>query len=314
MFFMKFKEKLSYDKPPLKISEQISLLQERRLTIDNISQCSKYLTYVGYYRLSGYMIPFYDKSEPPHVFKNDTNFSDIIEHYEFDRQLRLICLDAIERIEVAFRSTISDFMSLTTKSAHWLEKNELFKNQEYHQDLLEKLHKAVGKKGEYKGNSRSKQEKFIDHYHEKYSHPNLPPSWMIFETLNFGDVSFLFKNLQNHYKKNISRYFGQDDTILGSWMHALCYLRNLCAHHSRVWNREMSIVPKIAKLHKDIQLSGGNKLFFGQAIIIKLILDKIDPTNKWHIELGKLTHSFPMIDIRQMGFTGNTSKLFQIEI
>ncbi|MEI8295476.1 MAG: Abi family protein [Alphaproteobacteria bacterium] len=146
------------------------------------------------------------------------------------------------------------------------------------------------------------KERFIEHYRNKYSYPELPPSWMIFETLSFGDISVLFKNLLGCHKKQIANSFDQDDKILSSWMHSLCFLRNLCAHHSRIWNREMSITPKIAKRHQFIQTLGKNHYFFGIAVVIKIILDKIDSENSWDFLLTALIKEFPNINTAHMGF------------
>lgn len=301
------KKTLAFEKPPLSVSRQISLLQCRGLTIDDLEACKAALTYIGYYRLSGYMLPFYEFPQDKHIFKQNVKFDEIIKHYEFDRQLRLLCISAIEKIEVAFRVVVSNYMSLYEKNSHWYENKHYFKDLRYHTNLMNELKKTLGKPSAKP--YRKPKEKFIDHYHKKYTYPELPPSWMIFETLSFGDISFLFKNLQDRHKKKIASYFGQDDKILASWIHSLCYLRNLCAHHSRVWNREMSISPKIAKRHKGVQNAGKNQYFFGLVVIIKIILDKLEPANPWVSILDNLIKSFPNIDEKQMGFPKSWQKV-----
>ncbi len=299
----------SFQKLPLSVEEQVTLLQSRGLIINNVDSCKKFLTYIGYYRLSGYMIPFYTQPSQIHLFKNGTTFEDIIKDYEFDRQLRVLCLNAIEKIEVAFRAVISNYMCLIQKDSHWYSNKNYFFNYKYYNDLRLKLNEELGRPIE---NIRRKQKEiFIDHYHQKYNYPTLPPSWMIFETLSFGDVSFLFKNLENTYKKNIASYFDMDDKILSSWIHSLCYLRNLCAHHSRVWNREMSISPRVAKRYKNILELGKNNYFFGQTVIIKVLLDKIDSQNNW---VNSLNHLFKELNrstgnILKMGYPTNWENL-----
>lgn len=301
---------LSFEKPPLSIFEQISLLKSRGLVINNPKQCKTALAHIGYYRLSGYMLPFYVFPTENHVFKRGTKFEEIIEHYEFDRQLRILCINAIEKIEVSFRANVSNYMSLYDKNSHWYENEHYFKDIKYHSKLLNELRNDLGKPTDKF--LRKPKEKFIDHYHSKYSYPELPPSWMIFETLSFGEISFLFKNLLDCHKKQIASSFDQDDKILSSWIHSLCFLRNLCAHHSRVWNRDMSISPKIAKRHRTIQNAGKNNSFFGLAVIIKIILDKIDPKNPWVSQLHNLIKTFPNINTVQMGFPKDGQKVFPL--
>ena len=88
---------------------------------------------------------------------------------------------------------------------------------------------------------------FIKHYYDNYGAPELPRSWMVFETQTFGTVSQAFKNLTCQNQKPIAKAFGLDGTVLGSWLHALSYVRNLAAHHQRLWNRAYTIKPIAAR-------------------------------------------------------------------
>lgn len=88
---------------------------------------------------------------------------------------------------------------------------------------------------------------FIKHYYHKYGEPELPRSWMVSETLTFGTVSQAFKNLTHQNQKPIAKALGLDGTVLGSWLHALSYVRNLAAHHQRLWNRAYTIKPIAAR-------------------------------------------------------------------
>jgi abortive infection bacteriophage resistance protein len=173
---------------------------------------------------------------------------------------------------------------------------------EFHSRFINKLKGEVGKPLDVLPTKKDHKYKFIDHYHKKYSYPELPPSWMIFETLSFGEVSFVFRSLYDKHKKQIANHFGRHDKILSSWIHSICFLRNLCAHHSRVWNREMSVPPKLAKLYNSIQTAGRNKYFYGFVVIIKILLNKIDPNNNWIAFLDSLFRKFPNIRVQQMGF------------
>ncbi len=89
---------MNYTKPPLLYAEQLKLLTGRGLIINDVISAELYLQHISYYRLSAYMIPFQGKKD---VFNADTTFEKIVDLYVFDRELRLLVLDAIERIEIA---------------------------------------------------------------------------------------------------------------------------------------------------------------------------------------------------------------------
>ncbi len=98
---------MNYAKPPLSILDQIALLKERGLLIQNEKRARHYLTYIGYYRFSAYWLSFeyLDKQgKRTHRFKKGTSFDDVLGLYIFDRKLRLLVMEAMERIEVAIRT------------------------------------------------------------------------------------------------------------------------------------------------------------------------------------------------------------------
>jgi len=93
---------MQYTKPPLSIEQQIELLKSRGLEIPDHEQAAHYLYHLNYYRLSGYMLPFQEGTE--HHFQAGTTFEHVLNLYLFDRKLRLLLMDAIERIEVSVRT------------------------------------------------------------------------------------------------------------------------------------------------------------------------------------------------------------------
>ena len=92
-----------YDKPALDENELIERYIERGLIITDRNRATRYLRHIGYYRLSPYTIPF-QADRTTHSFRPDTTFDDIFSIHVFDRQLRLLTMDALERVEVAVRS------------------------------------------------------------------------------------------------------------------------------------------------------------------------------------------------------------------
>lgn len=94
---------MNYSKQALSFPDQLAQLQRRGLTIVDQGRALQWLQRVSYYRLSAYFLPFKDSEN----FRPGTEFNDIAGLYIFDRKLRLLMLDAIERIEVALRTSVT---------------------------------------------------------------------------------------------------------------------------------------------------------------------------------------------------------------
>lgn len=280
-----------FQKPSLGIEEEISLLRNRGLLIPDPDKARHYLQYIGYYRLSGYMRPF--QSLPDHTFKPGTDFDKILDLYIFDRKLRLHLLDALERIEISLRAVLNDALSVQLGTHWYLEKNAFRKSVD-HPELLERLREEMGYK------SRRKRETFIAHYLDIYTDPTDPPGWMMIQTLSLGSVSRLYEELNTPYQKAIASKFDLDHIILISALHALSYLRNLCAHHSRVWNREFRIKPKIPR-HKASTFTGPIDRLSAMIVIIDLLLACIAPESIWKDSLNKLLDEHPNVHKKSMG-------------
>lgn len=230
--------KVRYSKKPNSINDLKSKIILRGLDCSNESLTEQSLKYIGYYRLRGYFYPFYimDTSQrnttpkEPKMFVSGIKFEDIIELYEFDRKLRLIVLEEIQKVEVALRTCLSEYMSNKYNNAHWFMDMSIVSNDFKHENLFQKI-------------SDSK-EQFIKHYRDKYDSPKHPPTWMIVETLSFGTWSKVYKDLLSEDKKEIARAFNIPSAdIMESWFHTLTHLRNLCAHHNRIWNRNFGVFP-----------------------------------------------------------------------
>ncbi len=279
-----------YNKPALSLKEQITLLENRGLLILEKEKTENYLRFIGYYRLSGYMIPFY---EGKNKFKDGTTFSQIIDLYNFDRELRLIIFDTIEMIEVALRAVLTDTLSLQY-NPHWFMDSGLFEEVSRHTITIETIRKSTIE------SSFKVRDNFISHYYHSYSTPDLPPSWMTLETLTIGTLSVIFKSLKRDIRKVIATQFQLDEIILSSWLHALAYTRNLAAHHSRIWNRKFTIKPKILRRHKNLLTDDSS--IFSQYIMIGYLLKIIIPHYNLKSKFLELFFKYNKVDITQMGF------------
>jgi len=296
-FFMSENRHKAFNKPALSLAGQLELLESRGLIIPDETRALHYLKFIGYYRLSGYALPFQnnDATQPPHTFREGVSFNDILECYIFDRELRLLVMDAIERVEVAVRTVISNVMS-EKHGPHWYMDKNLFIAEYKHDSFLNRIKEETNY-------NRGKEHhlEFVNHYYKTYDTPELPPSWMIAEVLSLGTWSIMFDYLQaRDDQKEMCRPFGIHHSVMRSWLHALTYLRNLCAHHARLWNRRFTFTPKIADAYAK-QLSK-NSTFYAQAVVLHVFMHVIADGSQWQLRLVELLKKHHKIDIRRMGF------------
>ena len=222
---------MRYNKPPISIQDQLSLLKNRGLEVKNEAEAIHSLSNISYYRLRAYTYPFQDNTSPNHPFTKKIWFEDIIQLYNFDRDLRFLIFDAIERIEVALRTQIIYQFALVY-GAHWHLNPVLYNNHVYFAQHIASLQKEIDRSNET----------FIKHYKDTYSIPREPPSWMGLEVTSMGLLSKIFKNLKNDKcKTKVVNHFGlKSVNVLENWMLCFSLLRNICAHHGRLWNRRMT--------------------------------------------------------------------------
>jgi abortive infection bacteriophage resistance protein len=284
-----------FSKPALSVEDQVALLRQRGLLIADEASARHHLTQIGYYRLSGYMLAFQKggQGQDRHQFQAGIDFAEILDVYDFDRELRLVIINGIERIEVAVRAAISDTMS-KAHGPHWLTDQNLFEKPADHQSILTEITRTMNPK-----DSR-KRDIFIQHYFSSYDHPTMPPCWMVFEAISFGSVSYLLSKLKVAHRNSISARFGVPEPVFLSWCHSLSYLRNLCAHHARVWNRTFTIKPMVSKAYAD-DLNPNTRIY-AQLVTMRVLLKKISPTSSWHRDLAHLFADHPRVTPHRVGF------------
>jgi len=191
------------------------------------------LAKVSYYRLSAYCLPFEEKR---HQFKPDITFEDVVSLYQFDQNLRQLIDHALEIIEIYLRTKIT--YTLTINHGPFMHEDcRYFYDQARYNQWQIKIHDEV---------KRSK-ETFVVHYRNQYNHFPKLPLWMAVEVMSFGTLSKLFSNLKRDYQKEIGGSLGFHESLLVSWIHSMTFIRNVCAHHSRLWNREIAISMKLPK-------------------------------------------------------------------
>lgn len=291
---------MRFDKKPLTIQEQILLLKSRGLIFQDESMAEAYLKNISYYRLSAYWYTFIKDPKKNHQFKEGTTFEKVINTYVFDRKLRLLIFDEIERIEIALRTQIIYHFSHQF-GPNWYEDKKLFRKPGHYYEFNLLLGKEMERTSEV----------FIRHYRETYSDPPNPPAWMTLELASFGQLSLLYKNLKNaEARKKVADHFQLHETVLASWLETLSYLRNICAHHSRLWNRKLiksaiiPLKPKALWLSELPSIEKYNRIYLALAAIGYLLSAFITSTD-FKKRLLNLLDQYPDLPLYFMGFTKN---------
>lgn len=224
-----------YLKQALTVEAQVEKLVSRGLIIADAEAAAIKLSCISYYRLSAYSFPFRIRTAQDGVTNQliaGTTFEQVLALYDFDRALRLLVMDAIERIEIAVRTQLTYHFSLKYGPFGHQEARNFHAKFE-HAVWLDNIQSEV---------TRSSDE-FINHYREKYDNFPVLPLWMLTEVMSLGSLSRVYRGLVPDDKRAISNHFGLHHKRLSDWLHTLTYVRNVCAHHSRLWNRELAIRP-----------------------------------------------------------------------
>ncbi|MVN21564.1 Abi family protein [Mucilaginibacter arboris] len=296
--------RVPYTKPALSFQDQLQQLKERGLVIEDDQKAIFLLENISYYRLSGYWYPLLQEPKSSHVFKPDASFNQSFQLYCFDKELRKLVSSELEKIEVAIRAKMI-YILAHQYGAFWIDDSNLFSNPKKFNSTIDKLRE------EY----RRSREDFILAFKVNYNNP-LPPSWMILEISSFGSLSSLYENLKpGRSKRAIAKHFGLDNSTFSSWLHSIVYIRNICAHHSRLWNKTLSISPALpAKPYlqwltvttttdtRNGKVSTiNNKTYYILSMIIYL-LQTVNPANNFKKKLFILLSKYCTVDPAAMGF------------
>jgi abortive infection bacteriophage resistance protein len=291
---------MKYAKPALTYEQQADLLLSRGLQADRDTLITR-LQAVNYYRLSGFLYPF---RNPDDTFKPGTTLDIVWRRYTFDRRLRLIVLDAIERVEVAVRSQIvyehvhryGPFGYTVPVNLPKLDGNRFGQ-------FLTRV---------YEETQRS-HEVFVQHFQGKYGdqHGYLP-LWMASEIMPYGAMFALFAGVEPNIKRVIAHTFGIPDAVMFSWLNVLNMVRNICAHHGRLWNRELGVKPLMPSARKYPQWHSPtaipNHRVFAVLTILKHMSSVAAPQSRWPERVRTLLAEYPDIPRPSMGFPSDWEK------
>lgn len=298
----------TYAKPHLSLEHQLELLKGRGLLVTDDQEGARWLGIIGYYRLSGYTYAYREIVDGVRTdrFLESTSLDQVLALYDFDRRLKLLALDALERIEVAVRCQVGFTLGLRGSYAHLDRANLDGKFTEAapaadpdtppepsrYDEWITKVHEAE---------ARSKED-FVLHFRRKYD--GRLPVWVATEVLDFGGLSVLYEGLKHSDRNTIAAHFGVTDAnggngkAMANWMQVLNLVRNLSAHHSRLWNRNLFAKPAARHLRSIPPLAflaqQPHEVLarpFAPFMLMTYLLAQFEPENDWANRLVELVTS-----------------------
>ncbi len=314
---------MPYTKPYLTVPNQRALLASRGMTIPDPGKADEYLQRIGYYRLSAYWYPFRKLSQQPdgsfklgNDFKHGTEFKHATDLYAFDKGLRLLVLDAIERVEVSVRTEVALTIGQRGPKAH---RNPAMVDKKF---TTVPPHKAASMYTEWLNKLDNKEatskEEFADHFRTNYAGDQMP-IWIAVELLDFGPLSIFLSGMKYPDLQIIAGSYGVSRPhLVKSWVRSISAMRNICAHHSRLWNKPLIDQPalpspgEIPDLDHVIASPGSNRRLYAALAILRFLLKRINPRTNWASRLKAHMATFPAapnIKISDMGFPAEWEKL-----
>lgn len=263
-----------------------------------------YLQHISYYRLRAYWLPFEDAAptEGDHKFKDGVSFDDVLALYVFDRRLRLLIMDAIERVEVSLRGCWAHHLAMKYGPHGYLDPTLYQHADRYAQSFTTLI-----------GEVKKSKDTFINHYKSKYDDPEHPPIWMTAEIISLGQLSMWFSNLKHRYDRQaIAKPYGVDEKILVSLAHHLTYIRNICAHHGRLWNKQVTVKMMVPNSPASLKLamnSASQGRIYNTLAVLGYLMAIVAPGNHWRRQVVELLDSCALADPVAMGVPANWKSL-----
>jgi abortive infection bacteriophage resistance protein len=199
---------MPYTKPWISFSDQLQQLKYRGMLVEDDSAAENYLDRIGYYRLSGYWYPFrrIDPTNPKKrldQFEGGTHFTDALDLYVFDKKLRLLALDALERIEVAIRVDIAHLLGERDPFAY---KDQSFLDGKF---TKPKKRKTTSDYDQWLSKHthliQRSRESFIKKFKAKYGLPL--PFWIAIEVWDFGTMSLFYAGMKGNDRDFIAQKY-----------------------------------------------------------------------------------------------------------
>lgn len=308
-------------KPWKSFADQVQLLEQRGMIFNDKQQAEKELARIGYYRLSGYWYPFRRHLPLPQpksqtstrsdYFVDNTEFHHVVQLYDFDNAIKLLALEAIQHIEIAMRTQISYVLGQRNPIAH-LHGEELHipqvairqgtnhddwtTHENWLSDYYSKMQRELNSDQQSQAHSG-----FVLHNKKQYG---TLPIWAACEIWDFGAMSKLYAQMKPHDKQTIEHEFNLFNDELSGHLKAFNFVRNIAAHHGRLWNRHLINRPSIGSLIDANNPQWGNLTdpksysycinhVFVRFCLMQRMLKVICPMSDWGVRFQTVLKQFP---------------------
>lgn len=305
---------MEYTKPWLSLERQVTRLASHGAEVGDRDRAVAFLTVIGYYRLTGYLYPFREpeqyvddegrkRTRVLSGYRPGTTLEHVESIIDFDRRLRMLVMDGIERIEIAIRMRIGYVLGRSSAFAHEDPAifMETFVEPGADSDTGEPTpskHAAWLQRVEER--RASSDDRFVAHFREKYD--DRMPVWALTEILELGQLSRLYQGLNQQDAEEIAAAFGvPTKKLMVSWLASLNYVRNVAAHHARLFNRKLQYAPARPRAGQvptldHLRDEPTSKSVFGTynaLAVIAYLLPSFDPEAGWSHRLVELLRTFP---------------------
>lgn len=281
---------IPYNKAHATALQRVVHLRARGLIITRPNVAARRIDAIGYERLRIYFLSRRQLNQPGRPFLLGTSYNHIIRLYECDMKLRNACFAAVGQFELLLRNTLSEVLS-DMFGSHPYYIPAAFKDATSNQNAIQTFASV------YK-NSRDQRAK---HYRQTYSSPALPPIWTMKEFLTFGAASKIYQCLDGASRTKIASQFGvPSDQLFTKWLDCLVDLRNMCAHHDRLFNRSFQKQPA-ALTRANVPSAPPNKL---KAILqcLDYLLDQRKAPENITAKVGRLIQRCPEMRPTEAGY------------
>lgn len=298
-------------KPHKTFAQQLQLLGERGLVIEDADMALHTLERLGYYRLAGYFYPLRQTNPRgtagrQDAFAHGASFKLLADLYEFDKQLRMLVLDAAERLEVALRVCIAYELGRLNPAAHTepaLFDRRFTESRAGKRSGFDRWHDKLGER------LSAAHDDFVKHHRDNYG--GVMPIWVCIELWDFGMLSRFYAGMKfKHREKLAERLGGLEPTHVESWLKTLNFIRNVAAHHSRLWNRNVPEVPRLPSpnTHPDLEhltsAPGGAYRLYVALACAQFLLKQTCPGADWSAKLKAAVATLPSSPLLPLSAAG----------
>lgn len=283
------------------------------MVVEDRAKATEYLRRIGYYRLSAYWHPMRERDQATgqigDSFVKSATFEQATDLYTFDGRLRLITMDALERIEISIRTAVAlqlgRYGGKAYRDPNYFDRAFIRPGAgggaSKHRKWLQK----------FEDRFLASKDRFAEHFRATYPGDDMP-IWVAVELLDFGPLSYLLSGMQFKDHKEMGKHFGGiGPKHLKSWVRSMVFGRNVCAHHARLWNRPLIDQPSFSRDQLPRELDhlttdpSNATRFYALACIINYLLAEANPRTRWNDRFIAHIDTFPnapQVDLSAAGF------------